>query len=60
MSIQVILGSVDHDLRLKADHNPRLGHWTARLSLRPELAEGLAEARGPVGVICDLLRLTTS
>jgi hypothetical protein len=20
--------SVDHDLRLKADHSPRLGHWT--------------------------------
>jgi len=32
--------SVDHDLRLKADHSPRLDRWTARLSSTKSHAEG--------------------
>jgi hypothetical protein len=31
--------SVDHDLRLKADHSPRLALWMARLSGSTELNE---------------------
>ena len=26
--LPIVLNSVDHDLRLKADHSPRLGRWT--------------------------------
>ena len=50
-----VLDSVDHDLRLKADHSPRLDRWTARLSVRPSVSteldevsrRGLAKVCGP-------------